>query len=232
MVAMVLVASAFAAVDAQQGPLEVIDRNHSAIGYDQPSDDPVATFLRKSSGSSLAADSPSGNLAALLRALKVPASSQMLVFSKGSVQRSIIEARISCAVLQRLGHRRMGARRVRGNCRTRSATRHGLLQSRAGDWRPLYFPGPMSVSRVTTRLSRLGVVGLIEPMTHARPLDRRWGGWYVTGDGRIIQHFGNVDVADADVRRSRSEDALSSRHRWSERSIRGISVRLRATSPR
>jgi len=36
---------------------------------------------------------------------------------------------------------------------------------------------------------------MIEPMGQARPLERRWGGWYVTGDLGAIEHFGNVDVA-------------------------------------
>jgi hypothetical protein len=40
-----------------------------------------------------------------------------------------------------------------------------------------------------------GVPGMIEPMGHARPLERRWGGWYVTGSLGSIQHFGNIDVA-------------------------------------
>jgi hypothetical protein len=39
-----------------------------------------------------------------------------------------------------------------------------------------------------------GVPGLIEPMGQTRPLERRWGGWYVTGNLGTIEHFGNVDV--------------------------------------
>jgi hypothetical protein len=40
-----------------------------------------------------------------------------------------------------------------------------------------------------------GVPGMIEPMGQTRPLERRWGGWYVTGNVGTITHFGNVDVA-------------------------------------
>jgi hypothetical protein len=36
---------------------------------------------------------------------------------------------------------------------------------------------------------------MIEPMGQTRPLERRWGGWYVTGSLGTIQHFGNIDVA-------------------------------------
>jgi hypothetical protein len=39
-----------------------------------------------------------------------------------------------------------------------------------------------------------GVPGMIEPMTHRRPLEMRWGGWYVTGDLGPVRHLGNVDV--------------------------------------
>jgi hypothetical protein len=38
------------------------------------------------------------------------------------------------------------------------------------------------------------VPGLIEPMGQTRPLEHRWGGWYVTGTLGTIQHLGNVDV--------------------------------------
>jgi hypothetical protein len=40
-----------------------------------------------------------------------------------------------------------------------------------------------------------GVPGMIEPIGQTRPLERRWGGWYVTGDLGTIEHFGNMDVA-------------------------------------
>ena len=36
---------------------------------------------------------------------------------------------------------------------------------------------------------------MIEPMGQTRPLERRWGGWYVTGNLGSFPHFGNVDVA-------------------------------------
>jgi hypothetical protein len=41
--------------------------------------------------------------------------------------------------------------------------------------------------------SRTGdVAGVIEPMTQSRPMERRWGGWYVTGNAGSIRHLGNV----------------------------------------
>ena len=61
--------------------------------------------------------------------------------------------------------------------------------------------GGLSITRDDTCLSchqghrTAGVPGMIEPMGQTRPLERRWGGWYVTGHVGTIQHFGNVDVA-------------------------------------
>jgi len=36
---------------------------------------------------------------------------------------------------------------------------------------------------------------MIEPMGQTRPLENRWGGWYVTGNVGSIRHLGNVDMA-------------------------------------
>ena len=61
--------------------------------------------------------------------------------------------------------------------------------------------GGLSITRDNDCLSchhshrTAAVPGMIEPMGQTRPLERRWGGWYVTGNLGTIQHFGNVDVA-------------------------------------
>jgi hypothetical protein len=36
-------------------------------------------------------------------------------------------------------------------------------------------------------------------VTHALRLDKRWGGWYVTGDIGAAQHLGNIDIARVDI---------------------------------
>jgi len=82
----------FAAIHGQEQPLDVIDRNHAAIRYSEPSHDPIVSFLRTGTASRLSSEGPSGYLASLLRALDVPVSSQILVFSKGSVQSPLIDA--------------------------------------------------------------------------------------------------------------------------------------------
>ena len=40
-----------------------------------------------------------------------------------------------------------------------------------------------------------GVPGMVERMGYKRPLDQRWGGWYVTGQLGPLLHLGNVDQA-------------------------------------
>src|SRR3954470_21716373 len=72
-------------------PLDLLDRNHQAINYAQPSNDPVATLQRRADVlRALTPDGRSGYLKAILQALDVPVSSQILVFSQGSVQSPLI----------------------------------------------------------------------------------------------------------------------------------------------
>lgn len=196
---------------AQQPTLDLMDRDHAAIRYAQSSNDPVATLLRDGSASAVSSQPSSGvlstflrgvnepvssqSLPALLRALDVPVSSQILVFSKGSVQSGIIDARNPRALYF---NDSVVVGWVRG----------GVVEIAAQDprqgtvfYRGVRAANGVSLSRSDNCLSchhsarTAGVTGLIEPMSHARPLDRRWGGWYVTGNAGSIQHLGNVDVA-------------------------------------
>jgi hypothetical protein len=192
---LLLVAGAFAVVTAQQEAFEQIDRDDPAISYEKPSHDPVATLLQTAIPSRLVADGPSGYLAALLRSLDIPQSSQILVFSKGSVQSRLIAANNPRALYF---NESVVVGWVRG----------GFIEIAAQDPRQgtvFYKATPGSNGLAITRSDEClschhtartaGVVGVIEPMTHARPLERRWGGWYVTGDAGSVQHNGNVDIA-------------------------------------
>ncbi|HEY7190258.1 MAG TPA: hypothetical protein VH436_27085, partial [Vicinamibacterales bacterium] len=70
-----------------------IELSHPAIQYSRPSNDPVAALLRRPDAvSRLTSEGPSGYLRSILAALEIPESSQIMVFSKGSVQSSRIEA--------------------------------------------------------------------------------------------------------------------------------------------
>jgi hypothetical protein len=176
--------------------LEEIALTHRAIDYARPSNDAVATLLRRADGlARVRSAGPSGHLRSLLEALNVPLESQILVFSQGSAQSRRIEA---------------------GNPRALYFSdsvvvgwvRGGFIEVAAQDSQQgtiFYSAGPDSAGNLSMTRSdhclschnsfRTEMVpGMIEPMHHTRPLERRWGGWYVTGDTGSIRHFGNVDV--------------------------------------
>lgn len=171
--------------------------SHPAIQYSRASNDPVAALLRRPEAvSRLTSEGPSGHLRSLLAALDIPVSSQIMVFSKGSVQSGIIEANNPRALYF---NESVVVGWVRGGFIEIAAQdpEQGTVFYRAhAGWL-----GGLSITRDDTCLSchnshRTGAVpGMIEPMGQTRPLERRWGGWYVTGDLGTVRHFGNVDVA-------------------------------------
>jgi hypothetical protein len=174
-----------------------IQPSHAAIQYSRPSSDPVAVLIRRPEGTSrLTREGPSGYLRSVLNALDVPVSSQIMVFSKGSVQSAIIGADNPRALYFNdsvvVGWVRGGFVEIAAQDPEQGTVfyraQSGLL-------------GGLSIERDDNCLSchnshrTAGVPGMIEPMGQTRPLERRWGGWYVTGNLGTIKHFGNVDVA-------------------------------------
>jgi hypothetical protein len=177
--------------------LDQLDRNHRAIDYSRPSNDPVAAWLKKGNAvARLKREGPSGHLRSLLDALDIPVSSQIMVFSQGSVQSRIIRADNPRALYFNdsvvVGWVRKGFIEIAAQDPEQGTVFYTV---NAG-----LFGGP-TIARSDDCLSchdtnrTGGVPGMIEPMGQTRPLERRWGGWYVTGDLGTIEHFGNVDVA-------------------------------------
>jgi hypothetical protein len=174
-----------------------IQPSHPAIQYSRPSNDPVGVLLRRPKAvSGLTSDGPSGYLRSILGALDIPVSSQIMVFSKGSVQSAIIGADNPRALYFNesvvVGWVRRGFVEIAAQ-----DPEQGTVFYRAHSG----LLGGLSIVRDDDCLSchnshrTAGVPGMIEPMGQTRPLERRWGGWYVTGNLGTIQHFGNVDVA-------------------------------------
>jgi len=174
-----------------------VQPSHPAIQYSRPSNDSVSVLLRRPDGiSRLTSEGPSGYLRSILNALDVPVSSQIMVFSKGSVQSAIIGADTPRALYFNdsvvVGWVRGGFVEIAAQDPEQGTVfyraQSGLL-------------GGLSIERDDNCLSchnshrTAGVPGMIEPMGQTRPLERRWGGWYVTGNLGTIKHFGNVDVA-------------------------------------
>jgi hypothetical protein len=173
--------------------------DHAAIQYrTRPTTDPIAQLKRRIEAGTvrLTSNGQSGYLRSLLQALDVPLSSQILVFSQGSVQSARIQASNPRALYFNdsvvVGWVRGGFIEVASQ-----DPEQGTVFYTVGS-RML---GGLAIERDDTCLSchhthRSGeVAGMIEPMGQTRPLSNRWGGWYVTGNVGSIRHFGNVDMA-------------------------------------
>jgi hypothetical protein len=149
----------------------------------------------------------------LLRALDVPESSQLLVFSKTSLQREFISPAAPRAIYFNddvmvgfcLDGRLLELAAVNEGSGTAFYT---LDQTQAAERPRLERQGLMCVGCHATKAT-LGVSGLLvrslsvdaegrilldqamRRTDHSSPLTERWGGWYVTGTSGRQQHLGN-----------------------------------------
>ena len=165
----------------------------------------------------LPSDSPREMLRAVLRILKVPEWSQVLVFSKTSEQFGLIHPGNPRAVYFSdevyVGY-------VPGGLIEIAASDPGLgmvfhtIDPRSASARPLRdnsclschasarterIPGVMVRSIFPDADGRpLGAAGGFDT-TDASPLSERWGGWYVTGRHGLARHMGNVTAHGDDA---------------------------------
>jgi hypothetical protein len=203
----VLVASAASAfLRAQGGPLSTTFTNwinHPAIAYrSAPAGDPVSQLNQalQSGRIQLTADGPSGYLQSLLKALNVPVESQIVVFARDSVQL----ARITMTNPRALFFNdSVAVGWVRG----------GFVELASQDPRNgvIFYALEPGSSQLTRRddcltchysYSTAGVPGMLVrsyeqfAVDHTIPIDKRWGGWYVTGSSGSIPHLGNTDLTE------------------------------------
>lgn len=173
-------------------------RNHGAIQYGtrQTGDAIERLNIRIASGEvRLMADGSSGYLRSLLRELDVPVESQMMVFSETSLQRN------------RIG--RENPRAIFFNDSVAVAwVRNGFIELAAqSPQQGTVFYTLEGSSRSAPAIARrqdclschfshrtVGVPGMLAPSDHRRPLEQRWGGWYVTGSHGDLRHLGNENV--------------------------------------
>lgn len=189
-----------------------------------PTGDPVADLNRRLAAGEtpLRSEQPSGYLRSLLKELQVPVESQLLVFSKTSVNQKLISPRqpravyfndeISVAWVPGAASLEISAIDPR-----RGAVFYTLLQS---EDEPPRFQRQESCLACHAGTSTLQVPGLLvrsfltdatgEPLTgysrvtHATELAKRWGGWYVTGQHGSQSHLGNL-TSELDVQRRKSD---------------------------
>ncbi|HKE84657.1 MAG TPA: hypothetical protein VKB50_12930 [Vicinamibacterales bacterium] len=176
-----------------------IELTHPAIQYARSSNDQISALLRRpESTKALTSDGPSGYLRSLLQALEIPVSSQIMVFSQGSVQSDRIRASNPRALYFNdstvVGWVRGGFIEIAAQDPEQGTVFYTLNSSGLGGLSLSRFDGCLSCHN-SNRSG--GIPGMIEPMGHSRPLERRWGGWYVTGNLGSIEHFGNVDLLTA-----------------------------------
>jgi hypothetical protein len=156
-----------------------------------------------------------GYLQAVLKALDVPVSSQVLVFSKTSLQSSRIGPRLPRALYHSddvaVGWVRGGDAIELSAVDARQGVVFYTLNQGASD-RPLVAPRADCLLQCHHAAFTLGVPGMMVRSVHVsragdqildarmylsddrNPLEHRWGGWYVTGVTGAQHHMGNQSV--------------------------------------
>ena len=198
-----------------QGSSHPLEYDAPPIRYSASTpDDPVARLAARLQAGELklAWDDTFGYLPGLLDVLGVPKSSQTLVFSKTSLQRSYITPQNPRAVYfnddiyvgyipgspvmeisavdPKLGgiFYTLEQEKVRKPRFTRSAD---CLQCHGGQ-RSLGVPGHVLRSVPTDATGELETQGEVSDIDHCTPLADRWAGWFVTGKHGAQTHRGNL----------------------------------------
>jgi hypothetical protein len=197
----------------------VLPADHAAIQYSTaPLSDPVSELRQRlrAGQATLEYDPEHGYLPAILRALKVPISSQVLVFSKTSFQAPRIAPRTPRALYF---NDNVSVGFVKGGdvvelaavdpkvgvvfytvdqekAASPALDRRGeCLQCHASGG-TLGVPGFMvrSIFPEASGMPLFHAGGYVTD--HRSPLSERWGGWYVTGTHGSQRHMGNAVVID------------------------------------
>ena len=185
--------------------------DHPAIQYaTRPVSDPVAELNRKLRDGSvqISSDGPSGYLRSVLNALDLPVESQIAVFLKDSVQAARINAGNPRTIFFNdsvaVGWVRGGFIELAAQDPQQGTVFYSLNQGLLGRAQALVTP-PQFVRRHECtschfNYSTMGVPGMLSrsagqfAVNHRTPIEKRWGGWYVTG-AATVRHLGNADPA-------------------------------------
>lgn len=198
--------------------------NHPAIQYyTRPTTDPVAELNRRIQNGEvhLKFDGEQGYLRSVLQVLNIPVESQIVPFSKTSVQSYRITPKSPRTLFfndavtigwVRGGFIEVAAEDPRQGVRFYTLAQRGVdtPQFKRGDGDgdgcvgchesldSVGVPGMLARSFFTAPdgapIRKLGY-SVTDDRT---PLAQRWGGWYVTGRSGSIRHMGNATVADPD----------------------------------
>jgi hypothetical protein len=209
---------AIAAVAADLGGLFPGGLDHPAIQYaGRPVDNAVARLNRRleEGKARLRFDGPQGYLRSVLQALEIPVESQVVVFSKTSLQARIISPANPRTIFF---NESVSAAWVRGEPFVELAAedpRQGVIfytldQNPA---EPPRFARRDFCLSCHESYSSLGVPGMLSRsvfpgrdgaplrqfgdylIDHRSPWEQRWGGYYVTGKSASLRHMGNGTIA-------------------------------------
>jgi hypothetical protein len=199
--------AATAMMNARAGQLSDTFTNwldHPAIAYKTtPPTDVVAQLNRRIQEGSvhLTFEGPSGYLRSVLEALKVPIESQIAVFAQDSVQGPRIRMNNPRTLFFNdsvaVGWVRGGFVELAAQDPRQGVVFYVLAQTLVGQPR---FERSDSCLTCHYSYSTAGVPGMLVrsagqfAVDQRTPLEKRWGGWYVTGDHGSIRHLGNADL--------------------------------------
>ena len=220
MIRWLAIAAVIAATSAQaQLDGSMISLEHFAIGYrTQPLRNPVADLQdRLAAGTvELAFDARPGigYLPDVLRELGVPVESQLLVYSKTSLQQRLITPQRPRALYFNdqvaVGSVQDGIIEIAVQDEKQGAVFYTLervdaeprLERQGGCLGCHYANATLGVPGFFARSIPTAADGQILPwlgnltVDHATPVAERWGGWYVTGDVGSLPHYGNALISD------------------------------------
>jgi hypothetical protein len=188
-------------------------RRHPAIAYDEPTRDPVAELARKVDEGTvrLRFNGSGGYLLSVLEALRVPAESQSVVFSKTSLQSHYISPKnpralyfsdnVSIAFIRNAPLLEISALDAKQGVvfyaiENRQTERPRIVRSDSclschETRNSLDVPGMLA------RSMAVGQGGETMPQygnyisDHRSPFEERWGGWFITGRPGTARHMGN-----------------------------------------
>ena len=202
----------------------VVPSDHPAIAYrTTPADNPIEVLREKLSKDELKLefDPNYGYLLSVLKALDIPTSSQVLVFTKTSFQAPLIAPRLPRAIYHAddlsIGIVRLGeVLEIAVQDRNLGTVFYSLDQVQSS--RPQFVRRGSECLQCHQGPATSGVPGLLVssvfPERSGRPIfeagffvtdhrskiEKRWGGWYVSGTTGSQVHMGNLVVQDrADV---------------------------------
>ena len=220
------IASALPAQADFQGSMHLMPFDEDTIAYSKtPHSGPVARLQQRldKGTTKLRFDDKEGYLGALLDELKIPRSSQMLVFSKTSFQRERIapdspralyfndDVYIGYIPGSPLMEVSAVDPKLGGMFYTLDQTKSGKPRFKRTDQclechaaaKTMGVPGHLVRSFATDENGVVDLASGTSLVNHRTPIAERWGGWYVTGHSGKQIHRGNLFSKDGDDEKAR-----------------------------